>query len=54
MEFDGEIKEGMITKWRITFLFSVTCELSVMLIVNFVTEDEHVLINVPIRSHELF
>ena len=43
-----DIKEIMSTKWLIAFLFSVTCDLSAMLIGNFVIEVEHVLINAPV------
>ena len=46
--FGGDIKEIMSTKWLTVFLFSVTCDLSAMLIGNVVIEVEHVLINAPI------
>ena len=46
--FEGDIKESMSTKWRISCLFLVTCDLSAMLIGNVVIEIEHVSINAPV------
>ena len=43
----SDIKENMSTKWLITFLFLVTCDLSAMLIGNVVIEIERVSINAP-------